>query len=226
MGATLIILTLNEREGVEKMLPLIPSGAVEEILCVDGGSTDGTIEFLREKGVRVVGQPRRGRGEAFRVAVREARHDVLVMFSPDGNEDPADVPRLRAAVESGADLAIASRMMKGAFNEEDTEFLKWRKWANQTFTLIANALYNRRGPYITDTINGYRAFKKATFEALNPDGEGYTIEYQMSIRAMKKRLNIVEIPTHEGQRYGYSKAGSIPTGLRMLKLLSREMWGG
>ena len=164
----------------------------------------------------------RGRGEAFRIAFQTAAGDALIFFSPDGNEDPDDIPKFRDQLEAGHDLVIASRMMAGAHNEEDDELLRWRKWANQSFTLMANLIWNRGRPYVTDTINGYRAIRKEAFEKLRPDSSGYTIEYQTSIRAMKLGLSVVEFPTHEGARIGgESYASSLPTGLKMLQTL----WG-
>jgi len=101
---------------------------------------------------------------------------------------------------------------------------KWRKWANQTFTFLANSLWNRNNPFVTDSINGYRAFRRSAWKKLNISASDYTIEYQSTIRAMKRKLSIAEFPTIEGQRIGgESYAKSIPTGLRFLKLLFKEI---
>lgn len=217
-----MILTLNEIEGLKVVFDRIPVGSVDEILAVDGGSTDGTQEFLESKGIRVVRQQRRGRGDAFRLAFLEAKGDALIFFSPDGNEDPQDLPKFRPLLEAGADLVIGTRMIKGARNEEDDQLLKLRKWANQAFTLMANLTWNRHTSYVTDTINGYRAIRRTAWENLRPDGPGYTIEYQTSIRALKQKLKIVEFPTKEGNRIdGREGSPSIPTGLAFLKLY----WG-
>lgn len=223
MKRSLVLLTFNEAEATPKIFDKIPRSAADEFFAVDGGSKDGTIEYLKSKGLRVVVQDRRGRGVAFQMAAAEAKGEHIVFFSPDGNEDPADIPALFKGLEEGYDMTIASRMMKGAFNEEDVHWFRPRKWVNQTFTLIANLLWNR-GPYVTDTINGYRGVTKKAFQAMNPDAAGFVIEYQMSIRAMKKGLKIKEIPTREGQRLGgQSTAKSIPTGIVFLKQLWREI---
>ena len=191
---------------------------------VDGGSTDGTVEYFQGAGIEVIRQSDRGRGHAFQLAMQRINADAFIFFSPDGNEDPADLPKFRAALESGADIAIASRMMKGAHNEEDHLLFRWRKWANNAFNLLANVAFRRHGPYITDSINGYRAITREAAGKLKLDAWDYTIEYQMTMRALKKKMQISEFPTVEGQRVaGETQARSIPTGIRFIKAFWREL---
>ncbi len=222
MHITLCLLTRNERECLEKIYPLIPSPSPEtgydEVVAVDGGSTDGTLEFYKERAVRVIGQSRRGRGEAFLLAFREVASDAYVFFSPDGNEAVADLPKFRKFLEDGADVVIASRMMKGAVNEEDQQLLRFRKWANNAFNLMANVFFRKNGVYITDSINGFRAITARAARILQLDASDYTIEYQMTIRALKHGLRVVEFPTVEGQRVaGNTGAPSFSTGLKFMK---------
>ena len=127
---TVVLLTLNEVDGVRWLFSAGHdlSAMADEVFAVDGGSTDGTREVLASRHVRIVDQPRPGRGEAFRAAVRASSGACLVFFSPDGNEDPDDIPRLFAAIENGADMAIASRFLPGSRNEEDDDSLPLRKW--------------------------------------------------------------------------------------------------
>lgn len=218
---SLIILTRNEIEGLKALIKTIPVSSVDECFAVDYRSTDGTVAFFKKHKIPVIAQHKPGRSEAFRIAASHAKGKYLVFFSPDGNEDPADIPKLIKLLKNGADMAIASRFMKGSRNEEDDEFFKWRKWANQAFTMLANVIWRGR---VTDSINGYRATTKECFKALNPDAEGFAIEYQMTIRALKQRRTIAEFPTHEGNRIGgHSGSAAIPTGLRFLYYLMREI---
>ena len=220
---SLVLLTYNEAEGVAALLERILAQQYEEVFAVDGGSTDGTLDLFSGAGVEVLSQRSKGRGEAFRLAVERARCEALVFFSPDGNEEVDDISRFRAYLNQGYDLVIASRMMPGAWNEEDEHWFRPRKWANKTFNLAANLFWNR-GPFVTDSINGFRAIRKSVFQRLALDATGYDIEYQMSIRAMKAGLRIAESPTREGSRIGgESYARSLPTGLLFVRRVLKEI---
>ncbi|MDO8467207.1 MAG: glycosyltransferase [bacterium] len=224
MKLALCFLTYNEAECLKKILPGLDTSMFDEVFAVDGGSTDGTLDIYQQKNIRVIPQKSRGRGEAFKLAEKSTDADAVVYFSPDGNEDSADFPKFRILLEQGADIVIASRMMRGAINEEDISWWRPRKWVNNAFNLAANILWNRSGKYITDSINGFRALRRGIIERLGQDAIGYTIEYQNTIRAMKAGLKIVEFPTHEGQRLaGGTQAQSLKVGLQFVKCLFREI---
>lgn len=223
----LCVLTRNEIDCVKIIFPQLEKldkGAYDALYVIDGGSTDGTVEYFAERGVQVISQSKRGRGEAFLLAFEKIDADAFIFFSPDGNEDMHDLPKFRQELIKGADIVIASRMMKGAKNEEDHQFLKLRKWANKAFNIFANVFFRKKGPYITDSINGYRAITREAANRLCLDAFDYTIEYQMTIRAFKKKLNIVEFPTIEGQRVaGDTGAPSFPTGVRFIRRFFAEL---
>jgi glycosyltransferase involved in cell wall biosynthesis len=226
MKIGIAILNRNEEEALPQILPQIPRNAVDLLFCVDGNSVDASREILKDHGIEIVEQRSPGRGEAFRIAFDRARDEVdaLIFFSPDGNEDPSDIRHFRHHLEAGADMVIASRMMPGAFNEEDTGWFRPRKWANLVFDWMAYVTWGRGSSRITDAINGYRAITVEAWDRLKPDGPGYTIEYQTSIRAYQRGLKVVEFPTREGQRIGgESGAAAVDTGLRFLRLYWSEL---
>lgn len=223
--STLVLLVLNEIDGLRQLWEQLPIADFARVVAVDGGSTDGSREFLAEQGIPVLDQPIRGRGVAFRVAAEATDTDRLVFYSPDGNEDPADIARLDDLIAGGADLAIASRFAPGAVNEE-ADAIRARARVNQSLTWVANRLFNRQGPFVTDTINGFRALRRTALLELATTVKRFPIEYQISIRAMKRGWRIAELPTLEGQRAGgESKALSWPVGKDHLKVLFTELGG-
>jgi len=222
INGTLVILTLNEIGGLKKIYPQIPSKRIQEVFAIDGGSTDGTLGFYAKNKVRVLKQKSKGRGEAFRIAVKEAKNDNIVFFSPDGNENPKDITKLFNYLDRGYDMVIASRFMKGARCDEDDKLIKIRKFGNKFFTLIIDILF--RGN-LTDSINGFRGITKNAFKKINPDAYGFGIEFQMSIRALKKEMKIIEIPTEENERIeGQSTAGTLGVGWYFIRLLVNEIF--
>lgn len=225
MTLTLVVLTKNEIQGLTALFDRIPFESVDEAFAVDGGSTDGTLEFYEKRNFPVVTQRSAGRGEAFHISFAQARGDAILFFGPDGNEDPTDIPKFRLLLDQGYDLVIATRMAPGAHNEEDEARFPWRKWANQAFNFMANITWNR-GPFVTDSINGFRAITKDAWKKLMPDGTGYTIEYQSTIRAMKLGLKVAEFPTYEAPRIGPGGSPSLASGLAFLRLFARELMIG
>lgn len=218
---TLVILTLNEIDGVKAIIPRIPLDMVGEVFAVDGGSTDGTREFFKNNNIRVVNQKSKGRGEAFRIAIKEAKFDRIVFFSPDGNEYPEDITKMFGFLEDGYDMVIGSRFMKGSRCDEDGQLIKIRKFGNMVFTIMINFIFNGR---LTDSINGFRGMTKKAFRRIYPDAHGFGIEFQMSIRALKAKFKIKEFPTIEGDRIGgKSTAGTFKVGSYFLRIILDEM---
>lgn len=223
MTHTLVILTKNEIEGLNAIFPKIDRSLFCEILALDGGSSDGSIAFYASHGIYPPTRQKILYGDCFRYAANHAKGDTVTFFRPDGNEDPSDLPKLIKKIEAGADHVIASRFLPESRNEEDDQVIKLRAWANRSLTWLANAFFRKKGPYITDTINGYRIIRTQALKDLHLDAPRFSIEYQMTIRSWKLGHRMEEVPTIEGNRIGGQvKAQSIPVGIDMVKTLFHE----
>jgi glycosyltransferase involved in cell wall biosynthesis len=224
LGTTLIILTRNEIQGIKALFSKIPFSKVEETIVIDGQSRDGTAEFFKTKKIPVIVQQKLGRGEAFRIALEKAKNKNVIFFSPDGNEDPKDIPKIAKLLDNGFDMAIASRFMPGARADDALQTVPYRGWGNKFFTLLCNIAFGGR---FTDSINGFRGVNREKAKSLHLDAQGFAIEYQMSMRALKKKFKIREIPTFEGDRIGgKSGAKTLDTGIYFVRILLREIWIG
>src|SRR5688500_3979226 len=106
MKTSLIAATLNEIEAVTVVLPKIDRSWVDEIIVVDGGSTDGTVEFCKAQGYRVLENMKGGYGAAVRGGVMAAEGDLIIEFPPDGNSMPERIPDLVQALRNDYDFVI------------------------------------------------------------------------------------------------------------------------
>jgi glycosyltransferase involved in cell wall biosynthesis len=196
MKTTLVIPTLNEIDGMKAIMPKIKREWVDQILIVDGGSTDGTIEYAKENNYEIMVQKTKGIGNGYREALPLVKGDVIITFSPDGNSVPEGIPQLVDKMKEGYDLVIASRYKDDAKSYDDDIFTKI---GNKLFTSSINLLFG--GKY-TDTLVIFRAYKKSIIEELKIDAPHLTFEFQISIRAAQKKLRIGEIPGDEPKRIG------------------------
>jgi glycosyltransferase involved in cell wall biosynthesis len=218
--SALFIAARNEIEGITTLYDKIPINAFDEVYALDGDSTDGTIEFFKERNIKVILNVKKG--EIVNKAIMLTDCENLVFFAPDGNENPDDIIIIRDKLKEGYDMVIASRFMEGSRNEEDEKLFPLRLWANRVFTFLVKLIW--RGT-LTDTINGFRGVKRSKALQMKLEPTGFDIEFQMTIRGLKMGHKILDIPTYEGNRIGgKSAAYSLPTGILMLKRLFKELF--
>lgn len=214
MKIALVIFTKNERKNLEAIYSKIPLNNVDSVYAVDANSTDGTRDFFKKKKVKIFGQTYKGIGGAYQSTFKNIKEDAIVFFHPDGNMNPKDINVFVKRLKNGEKFIVASRMIKGAKNEEDGELLKPRKWFNQGLALIMSIVWGRGGNKCTDVVQGYRAIETKTYKKLSisrphPIGP----EYEQVIRALKLNIKITEFPTIEKERkYGETTMPSLKTG--------------
>jgi glycosyltransferase involved in cell wall biosynthesis len=220
LTTTLLLPTLNEIEAVRVVIPQIRRDWVDEILVLDGGSTDGTVEFMRGQGLTVLTEARGGYGRAMAHGMQKAKGDIVIEFTPDGNSIPEDIPRIIAKVNEGYDLVIGSRYLQGARSDDDD----WMTaFGNRMFTAVVNVLFGARW---TDVLVGFRAYRREQALKLMMDAPGLSWPCQSSMRFVRARLRVAEIPANEPNRIGGErKMRPFKTGWEIVKLIVRDFVG-
>lgn len=232
MRVTLLVPTLNEIEGMRAIMPLVRPGWVDQIVVLDGGSTDGTVQYALDQGYEVVIQDKRGLINAYRQVYPHLRGEAVITFSPDGNSVAERIPDLVAKMREGYDMVIASRYLDGARSEDDTLMTGFGNW---TFTRLINALF---GGHYTDAMVIYRIYRTKLIEELGLlEDEPFSIERNfnhmisweplLSMRAAKRKLRITEIPGDEPPRVGgKGKCNQYTWGLVYLAEMVQERLRG
>ena len=206
---------LNEIKGLQVILPQIDRMLFSEVIAIDGGSTDGTIEFCEKAGVTVLRQPNRGMPDAMDFAYSKTSADIIIVFTPDGNSLPDVLPTLCAKMRDGYDLVIVSRYLAGAESHDDG-FVTGL--GNQIFTAMVSRIFGVR---YTDVLVAYRGYKRSAIEKMSL--ANHTKEHWLrrkffymngwelgsAIRAARLGLRIAEIPGNEPPRIGGKSKLSI-----------------
>ncbi len=216
---SVVIPTLNEVESLPWVIENLPEW-VHELVIVDGLSTDRTENLARSlrPDVVVVHQYQRGKGAALRAGFAAAKGEIVVMIDADGSTDPREMNRFVEALEDGADFVKGSRHTEGGGS---ADFTWLRAAGNKMFVFAANALYGSR---FTDLCYGYCAFWRRHVEDLGLSADGFEIETELVLGALKAGLEIREIPSYElERRAGTSNLNAARDGLRVLRtMLGRD----
>jgi glycosyltransferase involved in cell wall biosynthesis len=195
---SVVIPTLNEAKNLPHVLPRIPVW-VDEVLLVDGHSTDGTVEVAYE----------------LCPAIR-----VIVTMDADGSTDPAEIPAFVGTLLAGADYAKGSRFLQGG-GTADMPF--YRRFGNWCFVQLVRCLFG--GSY-SDLCYGYNAIWKRVLPRLGLDCDGFEVETLINVRVLRAGLKIAEVPSFESARlHGRGYLRTIPDGWRVLKTIMREYLG-
>src|SRR4051794_19203257 len=215
---SVVIPTLNEAENLPHVLPRIPTW-VDEVIIVDGLSTDDTIEVARRyrPDVRVVLESTKGKGAALRAGFRAARGHIIVMLDADGSTDPREIPTFVGALLGGADIAVGSRFVQGG-GTADME--RHRKMGNWVLTRLVRVGFGAR---YSDLCYGYTAFWSDVLPYLDGDYTGFEVETLLHIRALRASLTVAEVPSFEApRRYGVSNLRTGRDGGGVLRSIGRE----
>jgi glycosyltransferase involved in cell wall biosynthesis len=229
---SVVVPAINEAKNLPYVFRRMPAD-VFEVVLVDGGSVDGTVEVacaLRPD-VRVVQQTRKGKGNALACGFAAARGDVIVMIDADGSMDPVEIQCYVAALMTGADFVKGSRFSVGG-GSADITYL--RRLGNRMLNLIFNTLYRTT---FSDLCYGFSAFWAAGVPHFRLDpaigddpsdtkprwGDGFEIETLLNVRAVQAGMRVVEVASYEYPRiHGGSNLSTMKDGMRVLRTILRE----
>ena len=217
MSTIVFVLTLDEIDGMSIIMPQVKKEWAEQIVVVDGGSTDGTVEKAKELGFEVIHQHNKGEGNACRVGTDATKSDFIMFFSPDGNHLSEDIPKLIKKTKEGHNVVHISRFGKNSVSD-DANWLD--RFGNNMFTFLVNVFF---GGNYTDALNGFRIISRKLWDELKTDAQYLDIEEQTCIRLAKRKIPIYEIDSREPCRVGGErKMRPLITGEQLSSQIIKE----
>jgi glycosyltransferase involved in cell wall biosynthesis len=224
MKVSVVIPCFNERSTIEQVVNAVRSAPIQniEIIVVDDGSTDGTIDVLKEKVAgladQIIYQPaNRGKGAALRTGFAAATGDIILVQDADLEYSPSDYPALLQPIFSGsADVVFGSRFLGG---RPHRVLYFWHMVGNRFLTLLSNMFTNLN---LTDLESCYKAFRAPLLKDLDLREKGFGFEPEITAKLAKTRCRIYEVGiSYSGRTYEEGKKVNWKDGFRAIYAIVR-----
>jgi glycosyltransferase involved in cell wall biosynthesis len=205
---TLLVLVLNEIDGLKAIMPQVPRDLFKKIIVVDGGSDDGSIEWCIENNYELFSQTRAGIRYAYWDVWERIESDYVLTISPDGNCDMNKIELLIEEAKNGFDLIIGSRYLGGNTSFDD-DFIT--RFGNRFYNKYAQMFF---GSTLTDVMVIYRCFRTDLPKKLDLFNEKHykyvermlftSISWEplMTVRAIKQGFKTIDVLAGEPRRIG------------------------
>jgi ubiquinone/menaquinone biosynthesis C-methylase UbiE len=229
LSVSILIPCRNERGNIENAILRMPRfGRAQEILFVEGNSSDGTFEecervreaYEHEWDIVVLKQEGRGKGDAVRRGFAAARHDVLMILDADLTMPPEALPKFHAVIESGkADFVNGTRLV---YPMEEEAMRPLNFIANRLFAYLFSYLVNTR---LTDTLCGTKVLMRKDYEVLAKERDYFGNfdpfgDFDLIFGAAKQNLKIIETPIHyKARTFGETQISRFRDGWLLLKMV-------
>ncbi|MFW6142131.1 MAG: glycosyltransferase family 2 protein [Candidatus Saliniplasma sp.] len=222
MKISVVIPTMNEEESIGEVLDdvnKVLSGKDYEILIVDTNSTDRTREIARSKGARVVDEPRRGYGRAYKTGFEEADGDIIATLDADCTYPAEKIPQMVIMIEKEGHEFISTDRLSHISSDVMGWVHRFGNWALKTTT---NLLFNIK---LKDSQSGMWVFKKSALRHINLTSDGMPLSEEIKIEAIKKGVNFKEVPIDYRKRKGEAKIRSLKDGWKNFAFLFKKRFG-
>jgi glycosyltransferase involved in cell wall biosynthesis len=213
---SVVIPTLNEAGNIRETVTTINKVLKhpKEIIVVDGDSTDGTKEIVKELGFcRLIVEPRRGYGLALRTGIRHSKGDVVVMVDGDGTYEVRHINRLvQTMIRNDAEMCLATRMFDPNKAMGFMNFV-----ANKIITMCYNFVYQQ---FLSDTQSGFRAISRSAIEKVDLDQDDMAFATEMLVQFAKKGFRMIEVHSiYKPRKYGRTKLRRVKSGIEIFTTL-------